>query len=180
MGISFVQQFLETARQWRYPQEFRILPLPIENELAQLEKLVRSFAEEAQRSRVSPPPQPSEPIFHNALDDEPFIADLATRLWRVRQAMLRSGSVEQGDGADRGFRHLDRLLAHLEEAGVKVVDKTGSFYDAGMVMNVVSSEPMDGIGREIIKETIKPAVYRGDRLIQTSQVVVGVPSLQMD
>jgi hypothetical protein len=39
---------------------------------------------------------------------------------------------------------------------------------------------MDGIGREIIKETIKPAVYRGDRLIQTSQVVVGVPSLQMD
>jgi hypothetical protein len=57
-----------------------------------------------------------------------------------------------------------------------VVDKTGEFYDPGMALKIVSSEPMDGIGREVIKETIEPAIYRDNRLIQQAQVVIGVPS----
>jgi hypothetical protein len=101
---------------------------------------------------------------------------LATRLWRVRQNLEKPGSGEPFDEVQRGYRHLERLFSNLERLGIRVVDKTGEFYDPGMALKIVSSEPMDGIGREVIKETIEPAIYRDNRLIQQAQVVIGVPS----
>jgi hypothetical protein len=167
-----------TLRQWCFPVEFRVDP-PLKDEgQEQLDSLVCSLNDMIQR--LATPLTPIDPVLPSSLDDEPFIADLATRLWRVRQSLMQTGSNDPVAGADRGFRHLDRLLATLEQEGIRIVDRTGSFYDPGMAMQVVSSEPMDGIGREVIKETIKPAIYRGERLIQTPQVVVGTPSRRDD
>jgi hypothetical protein len=175
---SFFKNILSELRQWCYPREFRIdfVTFGIDDE--KINDLIRSLAETVES--LSSPEFQSRLTAQTALDDEPFITDLVTRLWRVRQCLRKPGSEEPVEGTDRGYRHLERLFSNLEQSGIRIMDKTGTFYDPGMATTVVSSEPMDGIGREIIKETVRPAIFRGDRLIQTSQVVVGIPSIGGD
>lgn len=171
MQSTIISNMLGEIRQWCYPREFRISrprhrALHRENNtvLQSLSKAIRALSIEPGKQSAG------------AINDDQFISDLSTRLWRLRKCMQQPGSQEPVNGIERGYRHLERLFSQLEHSGVRIVDRTGNFYDPGMALKVVSSEPVDGIGREIIKETITPAVYRGDILIQASQVVVGVPS----
>lgn len=176
MRPTLIKNILNEIRQWCYPQEFRINRPPrglLENDdnavLRSLSKVINTLSVDASIAGI----QPSR----SAADDEQFISELATRLWRLRKCLQQAGSQEPTDGVERGYRHLERLFTRLEHLGIRVVDRTGEFYDPGMSLKVVSSEPMNGIGREIIKETIAPAIYRGENLIQVPQVVVGVPSM---
>ena len=174
MRQSFFHNIINEVRQWCYPAEFRIDSGIADVDDETINELIRSLSDSVRK--LSNPELLSSNPAQTALDDEPFITDLATRLWRIRRCLKKPGSEEPLDGTDRGYRHLERLFSILDQSGILVVDKTGSFYDPGMTMTVVSSESMDGIGREIIKETVQPAIFRGDRLIQTAQVVVGVPT----
>jgi hypothetical protein len=175
---SFFHNLISEIRQWCYPPEFRIESVTTGVDDEKINELIRSLSETLEN--LASLEFQSLMQAQTALDDEPFITDLATRLWRVRQCLRKPGTEEPVEGTDRGYRHLERLFSNLEQSGIRIVDKTGSFYDPGMAMTVVSSEPMDEIGREIIKETVKPAIFRGDRLIQTAQVVVGVPSTKRE
>jgi hypothetical protein len=176
MRPSMFKNLLNEMRQWCYPPEFRIPRPPgqpleddVNTVLQTLSEAIRSLSAEASGAEIQP--------LANAVDDHAFIGDLATRLWRLRNCLQQPGSQEPAAGVERGYRHLERLFARLEDLGIRVVDRTGGFYDPGMALTVVSSEPMDGIGRKIIKETITPTVYKNEELIQVSQVVVGIPSL---
>ena len=176
MRRSLSKKILNEIRQWCYPPEFRIPSDAVGDDDDKINDLIQSLS---QTLKVFANPEFQTRLRNQtAIDDEPFIADLATRLWRIRQNLKRPDSEEPIEEIERGYRHLERLFSNLEQLEIRVVDKTGDAYDPGMALKVVSSEPMEGIGREIIKETIEPAIYKGDRLIQTSQVVVGIPSMR--
>ncbi len=178
MKPSFFDIILSAVRQWCYPSGFRIefVPAAIDDET--INDLIKKLSETVEV--FTDPEFQASLQKQTAIDDVPFITDLTTRLWRIHQCLKQPGSNDTSDGTDRGYRHLERLFSNLEQAEIRVVDKTGSFYDPGMAATVISSEPMDGIGREIIKETVRPAIFRGDLLIQTPQIVVGVPSFKKE
>ena len=176
MEQSLLKKILNEIRQWCYPHEFRIpsdehgIDEDKINDLIQsLSHTLKMFDNPYFRARL---------LNQTAIDDEPFIVDLTTRLWRILRNLKKPGSEEPIEEIERGYRHLERLISNLERLGIQVVDKTGEAYDPGMAVKVVSSEPVNGISREIIKETIEPAIYKGDRLIQTSQIVVGIPYMR--
>jgi hypothetical protein len=175
MRPSLFKNILNDIRQWCYPSEFRI-PRPAGRPFADdINAVLKTLSEAIHTLSAEAPISGNQPS-GSAVDDERFICDLSTRLWRLRNSLQQPGSQEAVPGVERGYRHLERLLFSLENLGIRIVDRTGSFYDPGMALKVVSSEPMDGIGSEIIKETICPAVYRDEKLIQVPQVVVGIPS----
>ena len=167
-------EWVRDLRQRFYPPAFRIAAgvtkgaNEIETSLAEIQAALEALAANTATPVVSHVSQ--------ATDDEKFMADLATRLWRIREKMLDPGTGQPLKSVERSYRHLERLIAELEDKGIRIEDKTGDPYDPGMAVKVVSSEPTEGILRELVKETVEPAVYREDRLIQPAQIVVGTPS----
>lgn len=170
-----ITHWLAEIRQWGFPREFRIaagggnVPTAAIGPVIQaLQTAVEQLSNPEAQRRLQDP---------RSIDDDAFMADLATRLWRIREAMRQPNSEEPVAGAERSHRHVDRFFSRLEEDyHIRVEDKTGDPYDVGMNMLVVTSEPTDGVTREFIKETLLPAVYRGNRLIQQANVIVAAPA----
>lgn len=105
-----------------------------------------------------------------------FMIDMATSLWRLKQKMLRPGSVEPLDEMKRAYRHFESAWDALTSVGVEVFDHTNIAYDAGLSLKVVAFQPVVGLKRETILETIKPTVRFRGKQIQMGAVVVGKPS----
>jgi hypothetical protein len=175
MRKSIVEELYGHLRQMLYPRDFRIHSGGPDSADAEIHRVIQSLSERISNISEKDLNQTGD-AQTNLQEDDSFVADLATRLWRIRQSLEKVGAEGSISGVERGYRHLERLFSFLEQIGIRVVDKTGEFYDAGMAIKVVSSEPIVGIRREIIKETVLPAVYRDDRLIQNAQVVVGLPA----
>jgi len=153
---------LSTIRQLWFPSEFRIAPSPwpanLEQLLLQLEQTVRE-------------PQGS------ALGGQElrFLADIGTGLWRLRQKMVKPGTNQPLVEMQRPFRHLESVWDALIQAGVDIQDHTDKPFDPGMSLRVVSYQPMPGLGRERVIETIKPTIYFKGKMIQMGEVIVGRP-----
>jgi hypothetical protein len=173
--MDLISTISEHIRQWRYPKAFRIPATFAWRQRTDLDQILGSFVESIQA--LSDPEFLGRAEKFTAADDQGFIIDSLTRLWRVRKGMREIESEPQAD-AKRLSDQLDRLVSKFEEMDVRLEDREGELYDAGFAMKVIASEPMAGIGREIIKETYKPAIYRGDTLIQVPEVIIGLPMVE--
>jgi hypothetical protein len=107
-----------------------------------------------------------------------FFAALATRLWRVRQKMLKPGTDEPLGEAGSAFRHLLSVFDLLEQEGIELKDHTNEPFDSGMMVNVIAYEPCPGLQRDMVIETIKPTVFCAGQPIQIAEVIVGTPKIQ--
>jgi len=103
------------------------------------------------------------------------LAAIATNAWRAKKKMVDSTTGEPLEEMKKVYRHIESIFNALQEADVKLLEPTGRNYDPGMAIRVLSFEPTPGIAREEIKDTIKPAILRGGRLIQAGEVIVGTP-----
>ena len=110
-----------------------------------------------------------------ASDTDQFVAGLASRLWRVRQKMLKPGSNEPLDDVRSAFRHLSSVFDLLEQEGIHVRDHTNEHFDSGMMLHVIAYEPFPGLEVETVIETIKPTIICQGRPIQIAEVIVGTP-----
>ena len=106
-------------------------------------------------------------------DRSVFFAGLATRLWRVRQKMLKPGSDEPIDEARSSFRHLLSVFDLLEQEGLYIKDHTNEPFDSGMMVTVIAYEPSPTLQRNTIIETIKPTIFYDGKPIQIAEVIVG-------
>lgn len=103
------------------------------------------------------------------------LAMVATAVWRAK-IKLDSGSRAELPHELRNVpRHIQAAWDALVAGQVQIDDPTGNRYVSGMAVNVLTFQPMEGIGSEIIHETIKPSVYFADRLIQRADVIVARP-----
>lgn len=172
MSTTPFNEWLRDLRQLCYPKAFRIergSPTSL-----QFDTLIESL--ESMRDALLVTIDSQTISRSGAVDDERFMADLATRLWRIQTKMIDSTSGAPYDSVARSYQHLERLIGELEAKGIRTEDKTGETYDPGMVVTVLSQEPVQGITREIVYETVEPAVYRDGRLIQRAQIVIGTPA----
>ncbi len=175
MTSLFFIEIVQDIRQFFYPEPLRIhkikpLSKPSE-EIEQLLEQLRSATLESKNAVELFDPKEEQ----GKTADLKFMADLATRLWRIRAGLVVPGSDAPYKNVSRSFRYLERLIDMLEKQNIRIIDKTGDFYDPGMMMEVITSEPMKGIPRDIIKETLEPMIMKEDRIIQTAKVVVGIP-----
>lgn len=153
---------LKNIRQLRYPREFRIGDYPYPS----ITDLIKVCGQNKNNGNV-------EKVQFGDMGH--FITDLATNLWRLKQKMLQPGINEPLDQMKRAYRHLESAWDSMLSAGIEVHDHTGIAYDTGLALKVVAFQPMEGLKRETVLETIKPTVcFRGVQL-QMGSVVVGRP-----
>jgi len=151
-----------SLRQYLFPREFRIgAPVWQEDIRVQMQKIVELL-------RTPPPDVPDKPNVR-------LLAGLATGLWRLRQKMIDPGSGQPVDPMRKAYRHFESVWDTLAGEGVKVYDNTGEPFNQGKALRVRAFQPMPGLGREMIAETIKPTIYFKNELIQQGEVIVGTP-----
>ena len=154
---------LKSLRQWRYPKEFRIgAPVWPPNILTELQRLSNEQSE-----AMSPPPE-DEAYPH-------LLANIATKLWRLRQKMLQPGTDQPLEEMRGPYRSFESAWDTLTQAGVEILDHTGTQFNSGLLLRVLAFQPTPGIVIETVIETIKPTIYYKQQLLQTGEVIVGIP-----
>ena len=100
-------------------------------------------------------------------------ADVGTLVWRIQ---LRLDPTEElSKPLQKLSRDVERTRDALTQGGIEIKDHTGGDYDGGMALRVITSQPVSGLARRRIIETLKPTIYYKNRVIQMGEVVVGVP-----
>ena len=77
-------------------------------------------------------------------------------------------------------RHIQAAWDALAAGDIEIQDPTGQRYVPGMAVNPITFQPMEGVGTEVIHETIKPSVFYKDTLIQRADVIVARPLDEKD
>ncbi|WP_210582271.1 hypothetical protein [Streptomyces sp. GESEQ-4] len=117
----------------------------------------------------TPTPTPAPLTAPVALEADALV-ELATAVWRLRN------KVETADGTSAGVRrHLDAVVDALVESGVQTRSYDGTVFDPGLRMRVLAYQPMPGLERDEVVETVRPAVYLRGTPLALGEVIVGTP-----
>jgi hypothetical protein len=162
---STLERLFAAVRQRRYPAEFRISEPHWPEEIA--EQLSTALQRETSQSRARDVA---------GLADEQIVA-IGTKLWRLRSEMMRQAQDQKPPALRYAYRHLDALWTQLAEAGIEVRDHTGEAVPKSGIylLKTVAYQPVSGINRQCVIETLKPTIYFNNRIIQVGEVIVGTP-----
>jgi hypothetical protein len=113
----------------------------------------------------------------------PFLANLGTGLWRLRQRMLDPSTGQPLEEMRRAYRHFESVWDVLADAGIQIRDHKGEFLpERGFSgLHVAAYQPTPGLKKERVIDTIKPTILikraeaNQDVLIQIGEVIVGTP-----
>ena len=107
----------------------------------------------------------------------PWIGEMATALWRLKQKMDSLDEALLDDKELKALRrHCEGAWDCLLSGGVEVKDHVGDRYVAGMAVKVMTFQPTPSIRMERITEAIKPTVYFRGALVQRGEVIVATPA----
>ena len=104
------------------------------------------------------------------------LATIATNAWKARQKMWDAASGEVREEMKRVFRHIEAIQESLHSLGLETKDHTGDTFDYGLPLKVVTTQPMSGLTKETVTETIKPTIYWREQIIQMGEVVIATPA----
>ncbi|MFI6009572.1 hypothetical protein ACIBAG_12200 [Streptomyces sp. NPDC051243] len=103
------------------------------------------------------------------------VVELATAVWRL------CNKAESADGISAGVRrHLEAVVDALVESGVRTRSYEGTVFDPGLRMRVLAYQPMPGLERDEVVETVRPAVYLRGTPLALGEVIVGTPQEESD
>ena len=156
---------MDNLKQWLYyPREFRISA----PEYLGLSESLEALADLAERTSIS---------FRTTSKKEEELLDMAadvgTSVWRIQQRLATMGELPKP--LQKLSRDIERTWDALTQGGIEIKDHTGGDYEGGMALRVITSQPVTGLARRQIIETLKPTIYYKDRIIQMGEVIVGVP-----
>lgn len=160
-------------RQWRFPREFRIAPATCPSEFQTILKELIRASEQTLLQRGGEKRETDSTS--RALTR--FLAEVGTNLWRLRLKMLQTGSDQPLEDMRRPYRHVESMWDTLTQEGVDIHDHTGELVPEGgdYGLKVLAYQPMPGVGREIVLETIKPSIRYRNQTIQMGEVIVATP-----
>src|SRR5438105_7380195 len=95
------------------------------------------------------------------------LGDLMTACWRIQKRALRT--VEASEDSRRVLRELDAMFEIFHRIGFEIKDYTGETFDYGLPLRVITTQPVSGLDREKIVETIKPTLLWQNHLIQMGE-----------
>ncbi len=164
-------------RQLKYPAEFRIKsPVWPKEMLSSFEKLI-PILESDKNSEPTAPAEPDPDWLRNQFQ---FLGDIGTGLWRLKKNKVQPGTDRPLDEMRKAYRHLESVWDSLKEAGIEIQDHTNTPYDQGMSLKVISLQPVGGIDRERVIETITPSTYYKGHMIRMGEVIVGTIGRQKE
>lgn len=105
----------------------------------------------------------------------PLLTDMITGVWRSQQKMVVRGTQDPSPEFRKPYRPLVSVCDRWSQAGFEVKDRTNEPYDIGLLEKVITYQPVEGLHREIIIETMKPSIYYYGRLVQQGEIIVGIP-----
>lgn len=167
----------QIIRQWIYPKELRIsqpgadLPCILNALRAALVEKSTAQATAIETVRYG---QDDGPLNAKAL------AQVGTHLWRLKNKMIEPGLKRPRDEFSRVYRHLDAAWDVLAEAGIEIVDLTGRPFDHGQSVRPLAFQPVVGLERRVIVETVSPSILLRGKVVQAGEVIVGVPDGQAE
>jgi hypothetical protein len=103
------------------------------------------------------------------------LAAIATALWRIRTKLEAEPAAVLPSELRHLPRHIQAAWDALAAGHIEVRDPKGQRYVPGMAVIPIAFQPTDGVGVEVIIETIKPSVFFKDILIQRADVIVAQP-----
>ncbi len=162
-----MQRIVDGAWQMTHPGPFRIAESP---DLIGVSKDV--LCTQGDVPSAGPTVQNMDADFRHVLQT---MATVATALWRVRTKLDSESKAELPTELRHLPRHVQAAWDALASGGIEVLDPRGQRYVPGMAVNPITFQPVEGVGTEIIHETIKPAVFYKDLMIQRADVIVARP-----
>jgi len=160
-----LRETMDDLKQWLlYPQEFRISA----RKSIELSESLEALADLAENAGASP--QMKSKTEEELLD---MVADVGTLVWRIQHRLDATGELSKP--LQKLSRDVERTWDALTQGGIEIKDHTGGDYEGGMALRVITSQPVSGLARRQIIETLKPTIYHRNRIIQMGEVVVGVP-----
>ncbi|HEY5149544.1 MAG TPA: hypothetical protein VIJ23_06935, partial [Mycobacterium sp.] len=101
------------------------------------------------------------------------LAELATGLWRLRTKATEPGTDVARPEMRAVRRQVEWMWGVLTDAGLDVQSHDQQPTDPGLSLDVLASQPVPGLDRERVLETVRPTVYLAGRVIQRGEVIIG-------
>ena len=106
---------------------------------------------------------------------------IANQSWRISNAVIDPDSKEPREKPNaqdikKVNKALESMGGTLEGLGIKLIDRRGEPFDAGIPEEVISEEPRAGISKERIIRTIRPTIMWQQTMVQRGEIEIAVPT----
>lgn len=152
--------------------ELPFIPLPSAAELTDEIKALLSPPKESERGGDAP-------LTSDALLKRALLAN-ANQAWRIATAVIDPDTrVIKEELKPQEIRKVAKAIESLMETfdglGIRIIDRLGEPFNAGLPDQVVTEESREGLTREQIIRTIRPTIVWNDTLVQRGEVDIAVP-----
>jgi hypothetical protein len=111
------------------------------------------------------------------------LISIANFHWRASVAVLDQESKEPKPelkvlDIKRIGNALEGMRGILAALGIRVIDRLGDPFNAGLPEQVVSEEPQEGISKEQIIRTIRPTIMWQQTMVQRGEIDIAVPAVK--
>lgn len=106
---------------------------------------------------------------------------IANQSWRIANAVVDKDSKEPKEELKaQEIKKMNKALESIDETlgglGIKLMDRLGEPFDAGLPDQVISEEPREGIFKEHIIRTIRPTIMWHQTMVQRGEIDIAVPT----
>jgi hypothetical protein len=155
--------------------DISIIPLPSAVELAN--DLSGVFSSNQRSDRSADSASSTEIILQKALVEN------ANQVWRILTAVFDSESKEikeliSPQEIKKVANAIEKLIATFDSLGIRIIDRLGESFNAGLPDQVVTEEPREGLTREQIIRTIRPTIMWNQTMVQRGEIDIAVPSIE--
>lgn len=105
---------------------------------------------------------------------------VANQAWRIVNATIDSDSKEiKGELSVQEIKKVGNAVESIKETlgglGIKIVDRLGQSFNAGLPEQVVTEEHQEGISKEQIIRTIRPTIMWQQTMVQRGEIDIAIP-----
>lgn len=109
---------------------------------------------------------------------------VANQAWRIASAIIEPESKEaKSELTAQEIKKVGNALESIKEAlggiGLKIVDRLGEPFNAGLPEQVVTEESREGISKEQIIRTIRPTLMWNQTMVQRGEIDIATPAVKI-
>jgi len=105
------------------------------------------------------------------------IIDMAVESWRFRRIFEKAMTKLDAGDSSRYVNHFSwftkKVDAVLENAGLRIVNVEGQFFDIGMAVTPLNLDDFDVHDRLIVEQMVEPIIMEAGSVIKTGTVTLG-------
>lgn len=105
------------------------------------------------------------------------IVDMAVESWRFRRIFEKAMSkLDAGDSSryvSQFAWFIKKVDAALENAGLRIVNVEGQYFDVGMAVTPLNMDDFDAHNRLFVEQMIEPIIMDAESVVKTGTVILG-------